>query len=166
MRILTTILLLALLSCNSSKTITKDFNQFYDKYENHEDIIAFGVPIFLAKAFMDENTKEDLRTIGEFKKIRLFVCNKRPEVYSKIIKDYLPNSIYSDLMVVSDNADKITFKIRNTNNKVVEEILMIVSSPKNFVAIEVKGSFKIKDLRKAIKDVKAKDVLETVNTMS
>ncbi len=165
MRILTTILLLALLSCNVSKTLTKDFDHFYNKYGNDKDIIAFSVPIFLVKAFIDDNSKEDLRTIGKFKKVRLFVCDKKSNPYSKIIKDYLPNSIYSDLMVVSDNSEKLTFKIRNTNNEVVDEILMIISSPKNFVAAQIKGSFKIKDLRKAVKNSQMEDMLKNMNTV-
>ncbi len=158
MRTLIIILAFGVLGCSSSKPITKDFDKFYSKHESDKGVVTLSIPIFLAKMFISKDDKETLKALDKLRKVKLFICEDKKNNYNRTIKDYLPNNVYSDLMVVNNNSEKIVFKMRKPEGKVIEEFVMTVASPKSFVAIELKGSFTKTDISKIVKKLRKNDI--------
>ncbi len=159
MKALIFILALGIVSCSSPKSTNKDFNSFYEEHESDEGVISIGIPMFLAKMFIDNDVDEQTQeVIDKLDKIKLFVCEESNINYAKIINDYLPESIYSDLLEINENNEKISFKIRKPEEEKITEVILTVVSSNSFVAVAFNGSFTLEDAKKFAKAVKTNEI--------
>ncbi len=156
-RVLAVIIAFGILGCTASRT-AKDFDIFYNKYEDNKGVTTLEIPVFLVRAFMGKKERQSATALSKLNKVKLFICNKNNNTYSRIISNYLPNRIYSDLMGIQTGKDKIVLKMRKPKQQVISEIVMTLRSPKSFVAIEFKGNFNIQDVKLIAKILKNKNI--------
>ena len=154
MRILIiSVLFTSFVACGNSQENNNDFTDFYQNNKNTEGVVAFELPMFLAKMVIDKDEEELEQFVKKTDDIRFFISDKsNTELYRKLENHLSPN-IYHDLMIVKDGGSTVTFKIREDKDK-IREILMTVVEDSSFVAISFTGKFTIEDAKKMAKSVK------------
>ena len=154
MRILIiSLLLTGFVACGNSQETNNDFTEFYQAYKNTDGVVAFELPMFLAKMVIDKDEEELKEFVKKTDDIRFFISDKSNVALYRELKNYLPNGVYNDLMIVKNGSSTVTFKIRERKNK-IREILMTVMEDSSFVAISFTGDFTIEDAKKMAKSVK------------
>ena len=147
------ILLTSFFACGNSQDNNKDFTEFYCVNKNKEGVVAFELPMFLAKMIIDKDEEELKQFMKKTDDIRFFIAeNSNTDLYRKL-ESHLSPDIYHDLIIIKDGGSTVTFKIRENKNK-IREILMTVVEDSSFVAISFTGKFTIEDAKKMAKSVK------------
>ena len=141
------------LACGNSQDNNDDFSEFYHEYKNTDGVVAFELPMFLAKMVIDKDDEELEHFVKKTDDIRFFISDKSNTVLYRELEKHLPKDNYHDLMVIKKDGSTVTFKIRERKNK-IREILMTVIEDSSFVAISFTGNFTIEDAKKMAKSVK------------
>ena len=154
MRILIiSLFLTSFIACGSAQKNNNDFTEFYQAHKNTDGVVAFELPMFLAKMVIDKDEEELREFVKKTDDIRFFISDKSNTVLYTELENHLPERVYNDLIIVKNGSSTITFKIRERKNR-IREILMTVKEDSSFVAISFTGNFTIEDAKKIAKSVK------------
>lgn len=154
MRILIiSLLLTSFLACGNSQETNNDFTEFYHAYKNTDGVVAFELPMFLAKMVIDKDEEELNDFVKKTDDIRFFISDKSNVALYRKLENHLLDGVYNDLMIIKEGTSTVTFKIRERKN-MIREILMTVKEDSSFVAISFTGNFTIEDAKKMAKSVK------------
>ena len=151
--IIIALLLTSIMACGNSQENNNDFTDFYHSNKNTEGVVAFKLPMFLAKMVIDKDEEELKQFMKNTDDIRFFISDKSNTSLYLTLKNHLSPSIYNDLMIIKEGGSTVTFKIREHRNK-IREILMTIVEDSSFVAISFTGEFTIEDAKKIAKSVK------------
>ncbi len=147
------ILLTSFFACGNSQDNNNDFTEFYRANKNKEGVVAFELPMFLAKMVIDKDEEELKQFMKKTDDIRFFIAESSNTALYRKLKNHLSPDIYHDLMIIKDGGSTVTFKIRENKNE-IREILMTVVEDSSFVAISFTGKFTIEDAKNMAKSVK------------
>lgn len=154
--ILTVILIFLCFGCASSQDMKKDFAAFYDKYQDASGVKCFEINCNLGEFIKEDGNNSDL--LKKMTGLRFFIAEKNNDNFAQKIANYLPGSVYHDLMVVKEDGSTVVFKIREVQNKDIKEIVMTVSKPDSFVAISFSGHFTYDEAERMSKSIDSKDM--------
>lgn len=149
--------LFIMMGCSTSQVVNKDFNSFYNKYEDDEGVLSFKISKNLAKMVVQDEDAETENFIKKMEKVSFFIAEQNTSRYSHVIENYLPGSVYNDLMIIKDDGSIVVFKMKELKNGHINEIVMTVLSPESFVAVSFAGDFTLDDAKKMTKSVKKSD---------
>ncbi len=142
------------MACGNSQDNNDDFTEFYHEYKNTHGVVAFELPMFLAKMVIDDDDEEELEQfVKKTDDIRFFISDKSNTSLYRKLEQHMPKGTYNDLMIIKKGGSTVTFKIRDRKNK-IREILMTVKEDSSFVVISFTGNFTIEDAKKMAKSVK------------
>lgn len=162
MKNLISILLVILLfsSCASSKS-HNDYSTFYKKYKHNKEVVNFGVPTGLLALFLNNDEDKELKQfLKNVDHCRFFIAEDPTQALVTTLNEYLPNTLYNDVMVIRNGKDKITFKARESDH-VITEIIMIVEEGHSFVVMNIEGEFTLKEVKEFVKTVNVEKVVGT-----
>lgn len=138
-------------SCAVSGNVD-DYSVFYKSYRNSENVVSFELPTSLMSLFLkheDKELKEFLRNIDDFS---FFIADDTSKNLLKELKNYLPEKLYKDIMIINDGGDKISFKVREVN-ETITEILMLIEENDSFIVMNIEGKFTQEDIKQFINSV-------------
>jgi hypothetical protein len=149
------ILLISMMGCGTSQVITKDFNAFYNKYEDEQGVVSFKISSALARMVVRNEDEDANKFLKKMDKIRFFISeHDQSRYYTRAIENYLPESAYNDLVVIKDDGSTVIFKMKEIKQGQIKEIVMTVSSPDSFVAVSFTGNFTLDDAKQMTKSIK------------
>jgi len=151
--LLISLLLTSFVACGNSQENNNDFTEFYKANKNTEGVVAFELPMFLAKMVIDKDEEELKEFMKKTDDIRFFISDKSNTTLYRKLENHLSPNVYNDLMIIKEGGSTVTFKIRENKNK-IREILLTVVEDSSFVAISFTGEFTIEDAKKMAKSVK------------
>jgi hypothetical protein len=138
----------------------KEMTNFFDKYENEDDVTIVNISkeMFKMMPISSINTgKADITSIlAKIESMRIITSQ------NKVLKEKMAtetkalvakNRKYEELMRIKDGKSTVTFNAIK-NKSVINELLMLVNDEDNFVAIQILGSFTIEDIQKITKNNK------------
>jgi|GEM_PF-587385 hypothetical protein len=150
-------LLFTMMGCASSQVPKKDFTAFYNTYEDDEGVVNFQIPIALARMIVKDEDKDTDDIVKKMDKIRFFIKEQDNGKYKRTIDNYLPESLYNDLMIVKDNGSTVIFKMKEPKQGHIREIVLTVTDSDSFVAISFTGDFTMEDAKQMTSSIKTSD---------
>ena len=146
-----------MISCGTSQVLKKDFTQFYNTHEDDEGVVSFQIPIALARMIIKDEDQEADDFLKKMDKIRFFIKEHDNGQYKRTVQNYLPESVYNDLMIVKDNGSTVMFKMKEPKDGHIREIVMTVTDPDSFVAVSFIGNFTLEDAKHMTSSIKTDD---------
>lgn len=134
--------------------ITKYFNQYVE--DTSFTVVYVSPKMFkmIAKLSEDEVDADVQQIINDLKGLRVLVSEKNGmKYYNEAIKKINVNE-YEELMTVRDGEQNVRFVVKERND-VIEELLLLVGGPDEFVMVSFVGEI---DLDKISKLAKAADI--------
>lgn len=154
MRILIiSLFLTSFVACGNAQKNDNNFTEFYHTYKNTDGVVAFELPMFLAKMVIDKDEEELKEFVKKTDDIRFFISDKSNLALYRELEKHLQGGVYNDLIIIKEGSSTLTFKIRERKNK-IREILLTIKEDSSFVAISFTGDFTIEDAKKMAKSVK------------
>ena len=137
-----------------------NYTKFYNKYEHTKGVESFEISPFFLRFLLTKDDADIKMVLNKINKISFFISDSTtPEIKNELIKN-LPKPIYQDLIEIKDGNSKVLFKIK-TSEKKITELLMVVSDNKSLVVMCLKGKFSIKDAKSLANSI---NINNTVNT--
>lgn len=141
------ILLLVFLFASSCLFAKSDgYDLFYKTHKKHNTVVNIDIPIIILGFFLDsDDDKEMLKLLRKTDDFKVFVAEGSKTHFLPIIKDYLPNDIYKDFLIVKESGENVSIKIKEAED-IISEIVLIVEEEQDLIAISIKGEFTADDL--------------------
>ncbi len=146
-------------------------NTLFDKYSGKEGFTSVYITSYMFELFAkiaDESDQEFENLTKGIKGIKILTVSKQQgsemhQAFYNEIQKALPASLYNDFMIVKEGSEEIIFKVRETNGKITE-FVMIVKDPNEPVLLFFEGDINLKQIAKMSKsmDVKGFEHLEKV----
>jgi len=144
------LLVVLILSSNILFGSSDGYMEFYKTYKSHEDITALDIPIFFARFFLSGEDNKDIRNvIKKTNDFKVFIAEESNYHLLPILKKSLNNASYNDAIIVSEENQIVSFKIKG-DEELLTEIILIVDEIDSFVAIRIRGKFTPEDFRKFV----------------
>ena len=149
MKTKTSILLLILAFASSTIFAKSDgYDKFYKEHKKHHTVVNIDIPVIILGLFLDsDNDKEIRKLLRKTDDFKVFVAEGSKTHFLPIIKEYLPNDIYKDFLIVKESGENVTIKTKEAEG-VISEIILLVEEDEDLVAISIKGKFTADDLMK------------------
>jgi hypothetical protein len=128
-------------------------SKIFDKYESEDDITVISISKAMFKMIPGNiNTGDvDIKDIiPKIESMRLITSQKTAlkEKMDMEMKALINNDKnYEELMRIKDGKSNITFNARKKGNT-ISELVMLINSEKDFVAIYITGNFTFEDIQK------------------
>lgn len=143
-----------LLLCCASIGFAQD--KLFEQYADMDNVTS----VFISKKMFDlmpdietgDLNLKDLR--GKIDNLQILTTEKK-EIQEQMQKDFssLITQSHEELMRVKDGKDKVTFYVRQSDDGLIREMLMLVDSDSEFVVIRLNGKFTPEDIRKITEQV-------------
>ncbi len=147
--------------------ISKYFEQYYESEDFTSVYISPKMFQMLGKIdtdnMDDDEAKEVLEVISDLRGLRILTTEKNPRELYKEALQKINTKGYEVLMTVRDENENVQFLVKDEGN-VINELLLVVGSPDEFVLISFVGNIdldKIGKLSKSI-DIKGADHLKAL----
>ena len=136
----------------------KNMTKFFDKYENEDDVTIVNISKAMFSMMPAVNIKTEGADISpilsKIESMRIITSGNKnlkekmaAESKALVTKD----NNYEELMRVKNNKNNVIFNaIKNGN--LIKELLMLVNSDDNFVAIQILGNFTVGDIQQITKN--------------
>ena len=127
----------------------KEIKKFYDKYrslDNVQDIKLQGWVLKLASTFTDEEEAEKI--LKKITQLRVMIMEDgnlvSPQEYNNLVRS-VKKDRFEELIKIKEEGQDIEFMIREENDAITD-VLIMVSSPDQFVLLSLEGKLKFSDL--------------------
>ena len=146
-------------SCVASEN-QEGYHTFYKENKNKENVISFGLPTGLIALFLNNDENHELKQfLKNTDNLRFFIAEDSTKTLLPVLKNYLPENLYKDFMIINDSGEKVSFKARESENA-ISEIIMLVESDSSFVVMSIEGEFTYEDLKNFAKSVDINKVVD------
>lgn len=140
---------------------TEGYPEFYKIYKSNKDVVAFDIPTFFVRLFLPEEEKKDMRPFLKMTDdFKIFVAEESAYHLLPTLNESLHKASYNDALIVNDEGEIITFKIKG-NEDMITEIILIVDQMDSFVVVSIMGEFTKEDMREFISSMDTKNVKST-----
>jgi hypothetical protein len=156
--------LIICLLCSSFAITAQDklVSNFFDKYENEDDvtIISISKAMFKMMPVNSINTgNADLSSImSKIESMRIITSEKK-ELKDRMAADskalFAKNSKYEELIRIKDGKSNVVFNAVKNGN-LINELIMLVNDESDFVVISILGNFTVEDIQKIAKNTEVK----------
>lgn len=135
--------------------ISKYFNKYVE--DTSFSVVYISPKMFqmIAKLSDDEVDAEVQQVIKDLKGLRVLMTERNGMKYYNEVMKTLDLKSYEELMTVRDGEQHIRFVVKDNGQDVVEELLLLVGSPDDFVMISFVGKI---DLDKIAKLANSADI--------
>lgn len=148
--------MVVLSSC--AKTPSDGYKKFYREYRDAPHTITFKIPGGLASFLIDKEDVEAKEFMNNIDDISFFIADNVSKQMLLDLNNYMPESVYKEIMVIRDGSDEVIFFAKEVNN-VIEEIIMTVVGDKELVVMAMFGEFTKEDAKKFVKAIKTEDAV-------
>jgi nitrogenase molybdenum-iron protein alpha/beta subunit len=128
-------------------------SKLFDKYESEDDITVISISKAMFKMIpgnISTGNVDIKDIIPKIESMRL-INSQKPEIKEKMsleMKALINNDKnYEELIRIKDGKSNITFNVRKKENT-INELVMLIDSEKDFVAIYITGNFTFEDIQK------------------
>ncbi|PKP09338.1 MAG: hypothetical protein CVU09_11715 [Bacteroidetes bacterium HGW-Bacteroidetes-4] len=156
------VILLALLPMLSMAQESQ-LNTLFEKYSGKEGYTSVYITSYMFDLFakISDKSDPDLKNLTKsIKGIKILTVSKQlgnemhQSFYNEIQKA-LPTNLYNDFMIVKEGTEEIVFKVRESNGKIVE-FVMIVKDPNEPVLLFFEGDINLNQIAKMSKTMNVK----------
>ena len=141
-----------LTDCATTNGSVPDYVDFYNTYSHSNDVMNFKIPVLFLSAFLDKDDEELKVLLKKVNDISIFIAGEsRHDLYPELYY-HLPDIYYHDVMIIKDGAEKVTFKVKETE-KGFEELLMIVEDKDELVIMCMEGRFTKADVKEITESI-------------
>ncbi len=138
-------------------------NTLFDKYSGKEGFTSVYITSYMFDLFakISDESDPDLENLTKgIKGIKILTVSKQQgsemhQAFYNEIQKALPANLYNDFMIVKEGAEEIIFKVRETNGK-ISEFVMIVKDPNEPVLLFFEGDINLKQIAKMSKTMNVK----------
>lgn len=135
------------------------YDLFYKTHKKHNTVINIDIPVIILGLFLDSDDDKEIRNLlRKTDDFKVFLAEGSKTHFLPIVKEYLPNEIYKDFLIVKESGDNVTIKIKETEN-VISEIILLIEEDQDLIAISIKGKFTANDLMEYM------NVIDVANVM-
>lgn len=122
---------------------------FYNKYNHSTDFLSFSLPVGFFQLIIedDDELKSALEKMNTINFLIYDGDTKNAEYFNSELNNSLSKDIYHDLIIINDGGEKVTFKVREKNNK-IQEFLMVVTDKESFVVLSINGEMDLDQVKK------------------
>lgn len=141
------ILLLVFIFTSSCLFAKSDgYDLFYKTHKKHHSVINLDIPVIILGFFLDSDDDKEIRKLlRKTDDFKVFYAEGSKTHFLPIMKDYLPNDIYKDFLIVKESGENVSIKIKEAED-VISEIVLLVEEGQDLIAISIKGEFTADDL--------------------
>jgi hypothetical protein len=136
----------------------KNVNNFFDKYENEDDVTVVSISKAMFKMISGSNIhtgNADISAIIPKIESMRIITSKNKDLKEKMAAELKAtiekNKKYEELMRIKGDKSNITFNATKKGD-IINELLMLVTEEDNFVAIQILGNFTVEDVQKITKN--------------
>lgn len=129
-----------------------DFKQFYRQHKRDKGVINFWVPPFILRVASINQDAYIQNFAHSTSNVRIMIKEESAEYLYYELNSSLPDETYKDLLFVKDGKNDVRITAHIKKDK-IKEILIIVNDSSNFVAIQLKGNYRINDLAGLVKEI-------------
>ncbi|MFY0601098.1 MAG: DUF4252 domain-containing protein [Cyclobacteriaceae bacterium] len=166
------LLIIGILAFSMSVMAQGDFvNKYFDLLQDDDAYTKVSVSSKMFSLFTEleagsEAEEEFLKAISKLKGLKIVGSENAPnsfDIYKKALAD-LNKLKYEELMSVKDGDQNMKFSIKEKGG-IIEELVMLAGSEKNFVLLSLYGEIDLKNISKIARTLKV-DGLENLGKLS
>lgn len=133
-------------------------DKYFSKYKDNEDfsVIYISPKMFsMISKLDDDDMDDDMRdAIKGVKSLKILTTDRDGVQFYKEAKSLINTNEYEVLMTVRDNDSDIEFLVKDSNNgNTVNELLLLVGSPEDFVMLSFFGDIHLNKLSKIAESI-------------
>jgi len=147
------------ISCANSKNII-DYPDFYKTHKNDVNVTSFRLPICFISGFLKNEDKDLKQLLKNADNLNFFIAENNTTNLLNELNIYLPAKQYKDVMIINDDGNKISFKVREKNNS-ISEIIMLIEEDNEFVVMSIEGNFTYDEIKTFINSVDTEKIKTT-----
>jgi Domain of unknown function (DUF4252) len=156
-------LLMAVVTFAQDNAVTKHFSA----YQQNKDFTKVSVTSKMFSLITeidanDPNEKELLDAMAKLKGIKAVVnetSDKSMDMYYAALKTIAKDKSYEELMSLEDKEENLMFMVRD-NGGIINELVMIIGSPKMFMVMSVYGEIDLNQMAKMARVMNVKGMEE------
>ncbi|MCF8381455.1 MAG: DUF4252 domain-containing protein, partial [Bacteroidales bacterium] len=120
---------------------------------------AFDIPTLFVRLFLPGEVKKDLSPfLSKTDDFKIFVAEESAYHLLKTLNESLDKSSYNDALIVNEEAEIITLKIKGQED-MITDIILIVDQTDSFVVVSIMGEFTQEDMRQFVSEMDTKNTI-------
>jgi hypothetical protein len=152
------LLTVCLLSSLTMLAQDKNINNFFDKYENEDNVTVVSISKAMFNMISGSNINTgsaDISAILPKMESMRIITSENKDLKEKMAAEskaiITKNNKYEELMRIKDGKSNVTFNAIKKGD-IINELLMLIINENNFAAIQILGNFTVEDIQKITKN--------------